>query len=135
MAINRPSSTYEDPALQNLFAKVPDRVKETFTEEQLSYLRNASINRHWRSNHSVDLRGTIPWFKYRYYYVFIAGMSNRELNRAERKVSKIINVVFLVGFLFFSLIFGLLVLYLIKSSLGINLFDSCSLGIWKWFKS
>ncbi|PKG98741.1 3-phosphoshikimate 1-carboxyvinyltransferase [Paraglaciecola sp. MB-3u-78] len=133
MAINRPASVYEDPALQNLLAKVPDRVKETFTEEQLSYLRNASINRQWR-NHSVDLRGTIPWFKYRYYYVFIAGKNNRELSRAEQKASRIIIAVFLVGFLCVSITFGLLALYLLKSALGINLFDNFSLGIWDWFK-
>jgi hypothetical protein len=134
MAINRPASIHEDPALQNLLAKVPDRVKATFTEEQLSYLRNASINRQWR-NHSVDLRGTIPWFKYRYYYVFIAGKNNRELSRAEQKASRVINATFLAVFLTISITLGLIVLYLIKSALGVNLLEGFSLGLWDWFKS
>jgi hypothetical protein len=134
MAIKRPISVHEDPALQNLLAKVPDRVKVTFTEEQLSHLRNAIVNRQWR-NHSIDLRGTIPWFKYRYYYVCIAGKNKRELSRAEQQASRIINAVFLVGFLSISITLGLLVLYLLKSSLGINIFDDFSLGLSGWFKS
>jgi hypothetical protein len=134
MAIKRPISVHEDPALQNLLAKVPDRVKVTFTEEQLSHLRNAIVNRQWR-NHSIDLRGTIPWFKYRYYYVCIAGKNKRELSRAEQQASRIINAVFLVGFLSISITLGLLVLYLLKSSLGIDIFDDFSSGIWGWFKS
>ena len=134
MAIKRPISVHEDPALQNLLAKVPDRVKVTFTEEQLSHLRNAIVNRQWR-NHSIDLRGTIPWFKYRYYYVFIAGKNKRELSRAEQQASRMINATFLVGFLSVSITISLLVLYLLKSSLGINIFHDFSSGIWGWFKS
>jgi hypothetical protein len=30
---------------------------------------------------------------------------------------------------------GLLLLYLVKSALGIDLFDGYSFGIWHWFKS
>lgn len=134
MAIKRPISVHEDPALQNLLAKVPDRVKNTFTEEQLSYLRNAIVNRQWR-NHTVDARGTIPWFKYRYYYVFIAGKNKRDLSRAEQQASRLINAVFVASFLSISITLGLLILYLMKSALGINLFDGFSLGIWDWFKT
>ncbi|MDP5131490.1 MAG: 3-phosphoshikimate 1-carboxyvinyltransferase [Paraglaciecola sp.] len=134
MAIRRPASIHEDPALQNLLANVPERVKDTFTEEQLSYLRNAIVNRQWR-NHPVDVRGTIPWFKYRYYYVVIAGKNKRELSRAEQKASRLINATFLAAFLTISVTLGLLILYLIKSALGINLFEGYSLGIWDWFKS
>lgn len=134
MAIRRPASIHEDPALQNLLANVPERVKDTFTEEQLSYLRNAIVNRQWR-NHPVDVRGTIPWFKYRYYYVVIAGKNKRELSRAEQKASRLINATFLAAFLTISVTLGLLILYLIKSALGINLFEGFSLGIWDWFKS
>ncbi|MDU0356007.1 3-phosphoshikimate 1-carboxyvinyltransferase [Paraglaciecola aquimarina] len=134
MAIKRPISVHEDPALQNLLAKVPDRVKDSFNEEQLSHLRNAIVNRQWR-NHAIDVRGTIPWFKYRYYYVFIAGKNKRELSRAEQKASRLINTVFVASFLAISVTLGLIVLYLIKSALGINLFDGFSLGLWGWFKS
>ncbi|MGO4891724.1 hypothetical protein [Flavobacterium sp. W21_SRS_FM6] len=134
MAIRRPASIHEDPALQNLLANVPERVKDTFTEEQLSYLRNAIVNRQWR-NHPVDVRGTIPWFKYRYYYVVIAGKNKRELSRAEQKASRLINATFLAAFLTISVALGLLLLYLIKSALGINLFEGFSLGLWDWFKN
>lgn len=134
MAIKRIASIHEDPALQNLLANVPERVKDTFTEEQLAYLRNAIVNRQWR-NHPIDLRGTIPWFKYRYYYVIIAGKNKRELSRTEQKASRFINATLIAVFLTISVTLGLLVLYLIKSALGINLFDGFSLGIWDWFKS
>ena len=134
MAIKRPFTIYEDPAIVNLLEKVPDHVKASFTEEQLSYLRNAVASRQWRS-HAIDVRGTIPWFKYRYYYVFIAGKNKRDLSRAELKASRFMNAFLLVCFLTASSLLGLLVLYLIKSALGINLFEGFSLGIWDWFKS
>ena len=38
-------------------------------------------------------------------------------------------------FITFSVLSGLLILYLIKSALGINLFENFSLGIWSWFKA
>jgi hypothetical protein len=134
MTIKRPASIHEDPSLQNLLANVPERVKKTFSEEQLSYLRNSIVNRQWR-NHPVDLRGTLPWFKYRYYYVIIAGKNKRELSRAEQKASRVINATFLAAFLTISMTLGLIVLYLIKSALGINLLEGFSLGLWDWFKS
>ncbi|HBF73484.1 MAG TPA: 3-phosphoshikimate 1-carboxyvinyltransferase, partial [Alteromonas australica] len=37
-------------------------------------------------------------------------------------------------FLLVSILLGLIVLYLIKSALGINLIDGWSLGLWGWFK-
>ncbi|HBB24465.1 MAG TPA: 3-phosphoshikimate 1-carboxyvinyltransferase, partial [Pseudomonas sp.] len=37
-------------------------------------------------------------------------------------------------FLLFSALVGLVILYLLKSALGINLFPDFSLGLWDWFK-
>jgi len=134
MAIKRPSSVYEDPAIINLLEKVPDKIKASFTEEQLFHLRNAVVGRQWRHHH-IDIRGTLPWFNYRYYYVLIAGKNKRELSRAELKASRLFTAFLLTCFLSVSALFGLLILYLLKSALGINLFDGFSLGIWDWFKA
>ena len=37
-------------------------------------------------------------------------------------------------FLLFSLLLGLVMLYILKSALGINLLPNHSLGLWDWLK-
>ena len=51
----------QDPAIVNLLERMPQSVQASFTEEQLSHLRNAVSSRQW-GHHSMDIRGTIPWF-------------------------------------------------------------------------
>lgn len=51
-----------------------------------------------------------------------------------RHKSLIARAVFLFGLMLFSCLFLLMVLYLAKSAMGINLFPDFSLGIWQWFK-
>lgn len=50
-------------------------------------------------------------------------------------MSLFVQAFFGTAFLFFCTGLGFLVLYLVKSAMGINLFDDFSLGIWDWFKS
>ena len=62
------------------------------------------------------------------------GRNRRDLTRREKQLSAITFALFIAAFIGASTLFGLLVLYLIKSALGINLFEGFSLGIWGWFK-
>lgn len=114
---------------------MPQDIAESFTDEQLTHLLTAVGSRSW-GKHKVDLRGTfkLPFYRWRYYYVVLAGRNHRELTRKERRISIIITTVVSSLFLMFSAALGLLVLYLVKSALGIDLFPNFSLGIWGWFK-
>lgn len=123
----------EDPAIRSLLERMPDSVQHSFTEEQLANLRVALGARSW-GKHKIDFRSTISFFSYRYYYVFVAGRNRRELSRSEKRRNLLIQSLLMSGFLTFCSLMGLLLLYLIKSAMGIDLFPNFSLGIWSWFK-
>jgi hypothetical protein len=114
---------------------MPEEVAASFTDEQLTHLLTAVGSRGW-GKHKVDFRGTfkLPFYQWRYYYVLLAGKNYRELSRQEKRMSLVITAVASSLFLTFSAVLGLLVLYLIKSALGIDIFPEFSLGIWGWFK-
>ena len=111
---------------------MPNDVADSFSEKQLSYLRNAIGAREW-GRHKVDLRGTVKFFKWRYYYVVLAGRNRRTLSDKELRIAALMNAALITGFVTFSILVGLIVLYLVKSSLGINLIEGWSLGLWDWF--
>ena len=125
----------EQPAIKKLLSRMPEEVANSFTDEQLTHLLTAVGSRGW-GKHKVDFRGTfkLPFYQWRYYYVILAGRNYRELSRQEKRTSLLITAILSSVFIFFSVSLGLLVLYLIKSALGIDLFPGFSLGIWGWFK-
>ena len=129
------SSTVADPALKSLLERMPEDVASTFTNEQLAHLHSALGARSWKK-HSVDIRSTfpIPFVKSRIYFVLLMGRNRRDLTRREKQISAFTLAFLFAAFIGVSTLFGLLVLYLIKSALGINLFKGFSLGIWDWFK-
>ena len=125
----------EQPAIIKLLSRMPEDVANSFTDEQLTHLLTAVGSRGW-GKHKVDFRGTfkLPFYQWRYYYVLLAGRNYRELSRQERRMSLAITAIISSLFIMFSATLGLLVLYLVKSALGIDLFPGFSLGIWDWFK-
>ncbi len=128
-----PSDIRRDPSIQHLLGRMPQEIADTFTEAQLASLRLALGARSW-GRHAVDIRGTVVFWRWRYYYVFLLGRNRRELTRREKQLSLLLQAVFLSVLLLLSTLLGLLVLYLVKSALGIDLFPGFSLGIWSWFK-
>lgn len=129
------SQTANDPAVKSLLDRMPPEVAESFTEEQLAHLHSALGARSWKK-HSVDIRSTfpVPFIRRRIYFVLLMGRNRRDLTRREKQLSAITFALFIAAFIGASTLFGLLALYLLKSALGINLFDNFSLGIWDWFK-
>lgn len=122
----------QDPAVQKLLERMPPEVQLSFTETQLSYLRVALGARQW-GKHKLDLRGTLGVGNWRYYYVLVAGRNKRSELRSH-KTSLLVKAVVISVLLVLCTAFGLLLLYLLKSALGIDLFSDYSLGIWSWFK-
>ena len=127
------SNLQQDPAIRSLLERMPKNIQTTFTDEQLAHLKIAIGARQW-GNHAVDCRGVVKLFKYRYYYVFLAGRNRRELSVKEQKVARFTQAIILSLAVSFTILFTLLVLYLIKSALGIDIFEEYSFGVWSWFK-
>ncbi|MBL0709555.1 MAG: 3-phosphoshikimate 1-carboxyvinyltransferase [Colwellia sp.] len=122
------------PVIKKLLSKMPEAVAKSFNDEQLTHLLTAVGSRSW-GKHKIDFRGTfkLPFYHWRFYYVFLVGKNYRELTRQEKRMSFLITTVISTLFLMFSIVLGLLIIYLVKSALGIDLFPNFSLGIWSWF--
>ncbi|MEP0356787.1 3-phosphoshikimate 1-carboxyvinyltransferase [Paraglaciecola sp.] len=130
------SNIKEEAAIKKLISRMPNSVANSFTEDQLLHLKIALGARKW-GKHKIDIRGTFPFpfVRSKIYYVFLIGKNHRELSRNEKAVSAFTFTLLSSIFILFCILLGLLILYLIKSALGINLFENFSLGIWSWFKS
>ncbi|WP_243834566.1 3-phosphoshikimate 1-carboxyvinyltransferase [Psychromonas algarum] len=125
----------DEQAIKDLLSKMPKSVAESFSEEQLTHLFTIVSTRSW-AKHSMDLRGTvkIPFYSWRFYYVFLIGKNVRELSRQEARMSLFIKALIITILLLSCTLLGILILYLIKSALGIDIFPHYSFGLWTWFK-
>ncbi|MCQ4310611.1 3-phosphoshikimate 1-carboxyvinyltransferase [Stutzerimonas sp. VN223-3] len=122
-----------DAFIIGLKQRLPEELRESFTDQQLEGLRSAFATRSW-ARHKIDLRGTFSFWSNQYYFVLVGGRNKRSLSRAQRNLSLAAKAGAITLFLFFSVLVGLVVLYLLKSALGINLLPNYSLGLWDWFK-
>ncbi|GIU47610.1 hypothetical protein TUM4438_27180 [Shewanella sairae] len=129
-------SLKDDPRVCNALNSMPKHFAESFTEPQLHAIRMALIGHQWQK-HFIDSRGTfyLPFIGWRFFYVVLIGRNKRAYSRKEKQLTLLVFVLCVSGFILMSLLLGLLLLYLLKSALGIDLFADSSLGIWDWFKS
>lgn len=123
---------HQDPTIRHVLDRMPSDVAGSFSDEQLMHLRNAIGARNW-GNHRVDWRGTfgLPFSSWRWYYVILLGKNRRSGNQGDtvsRGFARILGVVFVS----FSMLLGLILLYLVKSFLGIDLLDDYHFGLWHW---
>ena len=123
----------DDPFVKSLLAKLPAGERENFTTGQLLALKAALGGRAW-GTHAVDIRWTLKFWRWHYYFVFLAGRNRRELSRQEQQIARFAMALFITVFIMLSTVIGLLVLYLAKSALGIDLLPGYSFGVWDWFK-
>ena len=132
--VSRQNDIKGDPVVIRLLEKMPKRVADSFNEEQLSHLKSAIGAREW-GTHKIDVRGTVKLLKWRFYYVILIGQNRRVLSDDDLKLARFLNSILAISFIAISILSGLLIAYLVKSSLGIDLFEGWSLGIWNWVKS
>lgn len=118
------------PAFDRMMANVPEEITQTFSDQQLVALSLASIPR--VSPHVIDYRVSIPFFGKRYYLTVLAGRERRSRARLAREgqlmsgqVARLDATVLGVALAFglIALAFGL---YIVKSALGIDLFEGNS---------
>ena len=77
---------------------------------------------------------TSSCWRWQYYFVFLTGRNKRALSARERQVQRLSMAIVLSVFLLVSAAVGILVLYFVKSALGIDLIPGYSFGVWGWFQ-
>ncbi len=103
----------EDPHIKGLLDRIPEKVRTSFTDEQLNYLKIA-MGAQRGNRHPVDIRGRLNFKLWRYYYVLLLGHDRRERSRNEKHMSKGAKFFFWCTFLLFSTALGWLVLCLLR---------------------
>lgn len=125
---------YQDPIVKRILEQIPAESRDSFTHDQLTALKLAFGARRW-FRHPLDLRGSVRFWRWHFYYVILAGRERRVLSPEERMLARMANAIVALMIALLVLVSGLLSLYLVKSALGINLLPDLSLGIWDWFRS
>lgn len=123
----------KDPVTQML-SRMPDNMRESFSQPQIAALQQAMGN---SANHSIDFRPVVkvPLLPWSFYLVLLIGKNRRDMSAREQLVAARTLLSLIVGGIVVLSLVGLLVLYLIKSALGIDIFDNFSFGIWDWFST
>lgn len=124
----------DDPFVKGLKRRLPENLRESFSDEQLEALRGVFGARSW-VKHKIDLRGTLRLLGDQYYFAILAGRNKRNHSRPGQHLSLTTKAALATLFLLFSTLVGLVILYLLKSALGINLLPNFSLGLWDWFRA
>jgi hypothetical protein len=123
----------DDSFLRALLAKLPPETSSTFTVDQLQALK--LVLDAPKRVHAIDLRWTLGFWRWNFYCAFLFGRDRRELTRRQQWAERMALLTAIYLFVTVSTLFGLLVLYLIKSAMGIDIFPNFSFGIWTWFKA
>lgn len=132
----RNNSSDKNSKVNNLLSSMEKSVADSFTYKQRKALQKSINIQDWHK-HNVDLRPTLalPFLPWSFYIVFLVGINKRGLLPAERFMAStmFLLVIFIIGLILIGCTFVLI--YLLKSWLGIDLFPNESLGIWDEFKS
>tara|TARA_R110002012_G_scaffold45529_4_gene120925 strand:+ start:2363 stop:2773 length:411 start_codon:yes stop_codon:yes gene_type:complete len=132
LKVNHPIQ--EEPNVKHMLERMPKNVANSFSEEQLTHINTALAGRRW-GKHKLDLRGTLGIGHSRFYFVLLGGKDKRDPSRIESKIGQLTLAFGFTLFILFSLLVGMVLLYILKSWLGINLFENFSLGLWDWLKA
>ena len=134
--MNRIKKSGKNSKVNQLLSGMEKSVADSFTYKQRKALQKSITTQDWRQ-HNVDFRPTLalPFLPWSFYLVFLVGINRRGLLPAERFIAftMLLFVIFIIGLIIIGCAFVLI--YLLKSWLGIDLFPNESLGIWDNFKN
>jgi len=122
-----------DSFIRALLTRLPAETRLTFSDDQLQELKRALDTQTGRA-HMVDLRWRLGFWRWNFYFTFLFGRDHRELSRRAQRVERLALAIAMLFFVTTSVLFGLLVLYLAKSAMGVDIIPNFSFGIWDWFK-
>jgi len=118
-----------DPFVENVLRSVPPDVARTLTRSQWDGFRHALTHSRSRRSPLVDVRFVIPLYLLRLYVVFLLGKDRRTtvsriLHDRRARASRLALAAFLAA-LFVCLVAVLfLLLYVLKSAAGIDIFPN-----------
>lgn len=124
-----PLSADVSSQVRDLLRRMPADVARTFTTPQLQAMQDAVATRQW-GRHPLDIRGSVPMGRHRYFFAVLAGRNRRDMSAQEKAIDNAFALVVLLAFLSFCAVCGFVTLYLLKSALGIDIFADYSLGLW-----
>jgi hypothetical protein len=129
-------SSDKNTMVNQLLDKMDKPIADSFTYQQRKALQKVISTRDWQ-NHNVDFRPTLalPFLPWNFYIVFLFGINKRGLLPAERfmATTMFLLILFFMGLFVIGCVF--VILYLVKSWLGIDIFPDSSLGLWDEFKN
>ena len=132
----RTKSSDKNKKFNQLINGMDKSVADSFTHKQRKAIQKSINSQGWRK-HNVDVRPTLalPFLPWSFYIVFLVGINKRGLLPVERLMAGLmfLLIIFMTGLVVISC--ALVLIYLLKSWLGIDLFPNESLGIWDEFKS
>lgn len=125
-----------DPFFDAIVRAIPREERDSFSDRQISAISDALTRTRLVSHHIVDARVSIPLYFTRFYAVFLLGKDRRTAARAKvierRRRGSLLAGLLLVGIVGIGVIVFLLallfmVLYLLKTALGIDIFPDTHL--------
>ncbi|MBW1903343.1 MAG: hypothetical protein JRJ20_17225 [Deltaproteobacteria bacterium] len=121
-----------DPFTYHVLERIDPKVRASLTPAQLSAIKKAIAGSRPLKKNPIDIRGIVPLFFIRYYFVFISGRDKRlYTKRLEKKRRWLTSLsggltLFILGVA--PLILALvLLLYLMKCVFGINIMSDMHL--------
>ncbi|SMF54620.1 hypothetical protein SAMN02745866_03473 [Alteromonadaceae bacterium Bs31] len=134
---NNPKTEELDAYTQHVMSSIDPLVFKSLNLHQLREIRAAiSANAPFR-RHAVDVRGTLPLYFSRYYFVFLMGKDRRVATRDKELQRVVLARGFsLLFFIYITILLAiplfLLLLYGLKVLLGIDLFPAFHLkDLWQ----
>lgn len=121
------------PVIERFYAHLDEQIAEELTPEQKAGVENAILASTLAARHQIDIRRSFPFFSKRFYLVFLFGRDLRRQHRQESTLSRILLTFLLLIVVLFVTCCILLTLYMIKSALGIDVFQNFHVGIWDWW--
>jgi hypothetical protein len=116
-----------DPYTRAVLTHIEPDVLDSLSDSQFTAIRHAVDAARPIRRHPVDIRGVIPLYFARYYYVFLAGRDRRqdtteqELGRRRTASSRIGTVLLAIVLIVPVLVLLALMAYGVKSLIGVDL--------------
>ncbi|TVO34415.1 hypothetical protein [Vibrio algivorus] len=120
--------------ISRVMRAIPQEVLDSFDSKQRDAIEMAVAVNNVRNDHYVDFRPVIGVGRWRYYAVFLLGKDRRKTSSRSSTLSMVLKSLFILASVFVLFSFAVLVMYLIKSALGIDIFQHFSFGVWDYFQ-
>lgn len=118
--------------IERFYQALDEKTAATLTDAQKQDVEQAVLTITLTSRQRIDIRRSFPFFGRRYFYVFMAGRDMRRYPRHSSVAGRLLVSLLLVFALLFFLTSIFITLYLIKSALGIDIFNNFHVGLWTW---